>query len=1068
MAKKPPIRVALDLETTGLHPEQDVILEVAAIKFQGSEILDNFESFVAPRRPVPYRVQRLTGITPELLTDAPAFEAIAPKLQRFLGDFPIVGHSIPFDAGFLQRRGLAHTNPLIDTFELASVLLPSISSYNLGQVASSLGLHVPEDRHRAMVDTVLAMRVFMLLNQRLQSVDLSLLQDLANLDAPRTWPLLHFFRQELHARLEQEGVQRTSDIQRGSFGNLFTAQLGMDPRILSFAIAQVAQPEAAVQKEQQSSAQLSLEHDSVVERDVVQQIEAKVEVIAEAGGQGNVDTTSDHAEVHVQDGQAEPEWVADTSSQVVPQGYQTAREAIHNALAQRTPLMLEVTVGNNDYTPALLPALEWLRTSSQDSQHAERLIISCANQQAARRLIETVLPRLQTTLNSHFPIIYKAERDGYLCPHRWFGAALRRTSGELTAEQARGMAKVGIWARQTLTGERSELNLFTQEMPAWERICSGIEHIPMANPQHDTIYQRCTYHTKGYCFVSLAEERVKAAQIIVTTHTGLFDDLSSKHSLLSEIPCRLILDADVLEEESARWSSAELEQERLLTALNTIGTELPNGRYQGLLALAAPSLRERGPGGLSSSPTIAKSELDTRLVSWFQSLRQSCAAVERLFASYQRLLEDYTQQSTNGSVREKGKGNRGHGHSGGQNARGGERNDAVLRLTGDIRMVAAWADTERAWQQVAHRLQIVIDSVHEAEKILLSVRGNKRDTGSSEESIVASELAAVAQHLLEQKQLGQQAMALIEGDTVYWLRVPPPQLFATTASSTDGATVTPPPTLYSQVIQTPTLLKRLLHPEKTGTIFVGSSLSVDNSFAFYRGRFGLEHETCPAFSVVTEHHEQTMLYIVNDVPEPNMPQYQRQLDETLIRLSAALGGGLIALFTSYAALRSSYATIKQVLENQGILVLGQGIDGSPRQLINMFQNQERVIVLGAGSFWDGVEDMPCTPTCLFIARLPMPVLNDPPTAARAEHYSDQLHQLTIPIATLRLKRALNRLVWNDTQRNAIVLFDRRVLSKEYGPMVLHSLPRCSVRQGAAYHMSETIPEWLTGTGAWEE
>ena len=109
MAKKPPIRVALDLETTGLHAEQDAILEVAAIKFQGNELLDIFETFVAPGRSIPYRVQRLTGIKPELITGAPHFDTIAKRLQSFLGDFPIVGHSIPFDVGFLRRRGLART-----------------------------------------------------------------------------------------------------------------------------------------------------------------------------------------------------------------------------------------------------------------------------------------------------------------------------------------------------------------------------------------------------------------------------------------------------------------------------------------------------------------------------------------------------------------------------------------------------------------------------------------------------------------------------------------------------------------------------------------------------------------------------------------------------------------------------------------------------------------------------------------------------------------------------------------------------------------------------------------------
>src|SRR5438067_126710 len=180
MTKKAPIRVALDLETTGLYVEQDAILEIAAIKFQESTVLDTMETFVAPGRSIPYRIQRLTGITPEQLVGAPHFEALSKRLQAFIDNFPLVGHSIPFDVGFLRRRGLGHTNPLIDTFELASVLLPSLPSYNLGQVAEALGIPVAPSRHRAMVDTVLAMQVFLALHERLQAIDLALLQDLAS------------------------------------------------------------------------------------------------------------------------------------------------------------------------------------------------------------------------------------------------------------------------------------------------------------------------------------------------------------------------------------------------------------------------------------------------------------------------------------------------------------------------------------------------------------------------------------------------------------------------------------------------------------------------------------------------------------------------------------------------------------------------------------------------------------------------------------------------------------------------------------------------------------------------
>ncbi len=1039
MARKPPVRVALDLETTGLHAEQDAILEVAAIKFQGDTVIDTFESFVAPGRSIPYRVQRLTGIKPEQLVGAPHFDSIARHLQGFLGDLPIVGHSIPFDAGFLRRRGLARTNPLIDTFELATVMLPSLTSYNLGQVAESLGVHVPEDRHRAMVDTLLAMNVFLALHERFQKVDVALLKDLANLDAPRSWPLLQFFRQELKERQAQDGMQ--GSLARGSLGDRLAAQLGMDPRVLSFVIARQSDEQAAP-PEQTPAAHASLPAKTL------ERMQAAFEVIPEQAEQ--------------------PE----------PRGYQMARTAIGEALEQRRTLMVEVTTGGNEYIPALLPVLEWVGAASvPPDEPLRRVVIACANQQQAKRLIEEVLPRLQSNLKSALPVAYLAEHGGYLCTHRWFGAALRRTSGELTAEQARGLAKLGLWAQQTTTGQRSELTLLPQEIPAWERISTGAERLPSADTRSKTVYQRCTYRQKGYCFVQLAEERVQAAQAVVTTHEGLFDDLSAPHSLLASIPHRLILDADLLEDENARWGNSELMLPRLLELLNTIGMELADGRYQGLLALSAPALRENGPGGLSTTPTVAKSELDARMLTWFQTLRQTRAAVEKFFLACSHLMEDFSQQGGSGNGREKGRADTaGRSHAN----RTSERADQPLRLTGQIKSMSSWMEVEQSWQQTAHRLQAAIDLTREAEKSILSASRSRAraDAGASEESSVASELAVVAQQLLEQKQLGQRAFSFQEDEMVYWLRMPPVPLVSPLAAqggqtrqheTATQNTLLPEtmPVLYSQRVRAASLLKQLLFRANTCTIFAGTSLSVDSSFSFCRSRLGLEHERCPAFSVVTEHHEQTLIYLPNDVPEPNTPQYQRQLDDALIQAATALDGQTVALFTSHAALRSSYGTLKPIMETRGILVLGQGIDGSPRQLWQVFQNQERVVILGTGGFWDSLDDIAQPPTCLFISRLPLPALNDPPMAARAEHYSDQLHQFTVPVAALRLRRTLNRLLWGSTKRNVVVLFDRRIISKEYGSIILNSLPRCSQRQAAVSHLPETLLDWLTGTGAWE-
>ena len=1068
MVKKPPIRVALDLETTGLHAEQDSILEVAAIKFQGDAVLDTLETLVAPGRSIPYRVQRLTGITPQQLVGVPHFESIARKLQLFIGDYPIVGHSIPFDVAFLRRRGLVRSNPLIDTFELATVLLPSLPSYNLGQVAEALGVIVAPGRHRAMVDTVLAMHVFLALYKRLQAVDLSLLKDLASLDAPHTWPLLAFFRQELREREDRDGLRGLP--RRGSLGDHFAAQLGMDPRVLSIAIAR------------QYDAAASPDPDGIDARGFggTPGEEPLIQVVEQKGAL----PTSTPALNTVEQIQTLVEVIPEQAEQPTSLGYQAARTALHEALEHRTSLLMEVTIGGDDYTPALLPALEWLSESLvKMGESPRRLVITCSNSQYARRLVETVLPRLQSSLKMHVPVAYLAEKGGYLCIHRWFGAALRRTSGELTAEQARGLAKLGLWAQQTLTGERSELTMLPQEITAWARISSGVERIPSADERSGTAYERCIYRRKGYCFVSRAEERANAATIVVTTHAGLLDDLylsprQGSHSLLATIDRRLILDADLLEEEIARWSSSELDQTHLLGLLSTVGTELPDGRFQGLLALAAPALRENGPGGLSITPTVPKSELDTRMHTWFQTLDHASAAVNNLFSCFSQLLEEFLQQGTNGSGRDKGRGSHG--------GRTIERPDQPLRLTGQARNLSTWTSVERTWQQTAQRLQSVIDLAHEAERIILTTQRSRHrlDVGSGEADSVATELAAIAHQLSEQKVLGQQAMALGEGDKVYWLRMPPtPPPFVQqtaqrqalpSASSTQSVESPPVPVLYTQLVNISAVSKPLIYnadSQATGqescTIFAGASLSVDSNFSFYRGRLALENEAIPAFSVVTEHHEQTLLYLPNDVPEPNMPQYQRHLDDALVQLATTLEGQMVVLFTSHAALRSSYGAIKPILEARDILILGQGIDGSPRQLWHMFSTQERVIVLGTGNFWDSVGETSTVPACLFITRLPMPVLNDPPIAARAEQYSDQLHQLTVPMASLRLRRALNRLAWSDPRRNAVVLFDRRLISKEYGSTILHTLPRCSQRQSAVSHMPETILDWLTASGAWE-
>ncbi|MDE3089043.1 MAG: 3'-5' exonuclease, partial [Chloroflexota bacterium] len=93
--------VALDLETTGLQSERDAIVEIGAVKFRGDDVLDTWSSLVNPQRPLPHKIERLTGISQSQVDRAPSLHSILPALMRFVGESPLVGHNIKFDLSFL-------------------------------------------------------------------------------------------------------------------------------------------------------------------------------------------------------------------------------------------------------------------------------------------------------------------------------------------------------------------------------------------------------------------------------------------------------------------------------------------------------------------------------------------------------------------------------------------------------------------------------------------------------------------------------------------------------------------------------------------------------------------------------------------------------------------------------------------------------------------------------------------------------------------------------------------------------------------------------------------------------
>jgi DNA polymerase III subunit alpha, Gram-positive type len=162
--------IAFDIETTGLSPNSDRITEIGAVRIVNGEVRDSFDTFVNPERPIPAKITELTGITDEMVKDAPSEEEALRSFFDFCGENAVlIAHNADFDTSFIRtaalRHGMEFKNTYIDTIPMCRSLLKGIKNYKLDTVAKFLKL---EDfhHHRACDDAAILAKIFLCLLQR--------------------------------------------------------------------------------------------------------------------------------------------------------------------------------------------------------------------------------------------------------------------------------------------------------------------------------------------------------------------------------------------------------------------------------------------------------------------------------------------------------------------------------------------------------------------------------------------------------------------------------------------------------------------------------------------------------------------------------------------------------------------------------------------------------------------------------------------------------------------------------------------------------------------------------------
>lgn len=157
--------VVFDLETTGVNPATDAIIEISAIRVRKGKAVEEFSTLVNPGRSIPYGATRVNGITDEMVADAPETSVALKSFLAFAGTSVLVGHNIgSFDLNFLcnaaQRLfGQSVENDYIDTLPMAKSCLPELHHYKLTDLAEHFGISA-EGAHRALNDCVMNQKCF--------------------------------------------------------------------------------------------------------------------------------------------------------------------------------------------------------------------------------------------------------------------------------------------------------------------------------------------------------------------------------------------------------------------------------------------------------------------------------------------------------------------------------------------------------------------------------------------------------------------------------------------------------------------------------------------------------------------------------------------------------------------------------------------------------------------------------------------------------------------------------------------------------------------------------------------
>ncbi len=927
-----PSIVALDIETTGLDADRDAVIEIGAVRFNSRRVEDEWSALINPRRAIPPFITQLTGITNAMVQSAPTVDDVISDLSDFVADLPILGHNVSFDLSFLQKQGLFRFNEVLDTYDLASVLLPGAGRYNLGALAQTLAVPLPAT-HRALDDARVTQAVFARLYERALNLPLDLLAEIVRLGEQQEWGGEWIFKEALKQRGRELATPGVHHIQ----GPLYTAP-----------------PPAPVQPLVPPNRLKPLDVEEVAS-------------ILEHGG---------------------------AFSKHFPQFEYRAQQvemlrAVADSLSEGRHLLAEAGTGTGKSIAYLVPAALW------SLQNSARVVISTNTINLQDQLIHKDIPDVQAVIGAELRATVLKGRANYLCPRRL--EALRK-KGPDSPEEMRVLAKMLIWLTESETGDLSEINLTGNgERAVWARIS--------ANDEGCTT-ETCVRRMGGICPFHRAHQAAHAAHILVVNHALLLADVATGNRVLPDYNYLIIDEAHHIEAATTSALSFRVTQPEVERTVRELGG--PNAGLLGRMLVVAQEVL--APGQLAALNQLADQATD-KAYQFQNQVKHFFTAVDQFLLEQRegRQLGSYAHQE---------------------------------RILPSTRTQPHWTNVEIAWEETQQTLTPLMQLLEQVGNALVEMS----ESGLDEIEDIRTNLGNVYRRLYEYNTNLNGLVFEPEPGHVYWAEINPQRRQVT---------------LEAAPLHIGGLMEKYIWNEKQAVILTSATLTAAGEFGYIRNRLNAVEADELALGSPFDYETSTLLYVPDNVPEPaEKNTYQRAVERGLVGLCKATGGRTLVLFTSYAQLKDTSRAIASPLADAGIQVYEQGEGASAHSLLETFKSSEQAVLLGTRAFWEGVDVPGEALSVLAIVRLPFSVPSDPIIAARSETFEEPFYEYSIPEAILTFRQGFGRLIRTQYDRGVVAIFDRRVLTKQYGRLFIESLPQCTLRVGKLEDLPRSASEWL--------